>query len=81
MANLKKTTLSKNPEKGTWDLKEDKTKQLIKSFEKKEDATKGGSLEKALGKEGGSVKIKKGDGTIQEERTFPGSKDPKQSKG
>lgn len=40
---------------------------------------KGGALEKAIGE--GSVKIQKMDGKFQEERTFPGSKDPKSSKG
>jgi hypothetical protein len=81
MANLKKGTLSYNDDKGKWDLKEDKTDKLIQSFKTKEDATKGGALEKALGKEGGSVKIQKKDGKIQEERTYPGNKDPKKSRG
>lgn len=81
MENLKKGTLSFDEKKKQWDLKEDKTKKLIKSFDKKEDATKGGALEKALGKEGGSVKIQNKDGKIQEERTYPGGKDPKKSRG
>jgi len=33
----------------------------VKSFEEKSDATKGGVLKKALGKEGGSVNIQKED--------------------
>lgn len=81
MTKLRKTTLSKNKEKSTWDLKDDKTDKVIHSFRKKETATKGGALARQLGPEGGSVKIKKGDGKIQEERTFPRSKDPRKSKG
>jgi hypothetical protein len=53
----------------------------VKSFQNKADAVAGGVLEKAVGKDGGSVKIQKVDGKFQEERTFPGSADPKKSKG
>jgi hypothetical protein len=81
MTKLPKFTLSYNEKKEDWGLRNDKTNRLLKSFETKEDATKGGALEKALGTNGGSVKIQKADGKIQEERTFPGSKDPKESKG
>lgn len=81
MAKLRKTTLSKNPGKTTWALKDDKTKEVIHTFRTKQTATKGGALKKQLGPEGGSVKIKKEDNTYQEERTFPRSKDPKESKG
>jgi hypothetical protein len=38
---------------------------------------KGGVLGKAVGSGGGSVQIRKLDGTIQEERTFPRAADPK----
>jgi hypothetical protein len=34
-----------------------------------------------LGNQGGSVRIHKQDGQIQEERTYPGSKDPPGSRG
>lgn len=78
---LSKFTLGYNERKTRWDLKKDKSSTIIKSFDKKSDATKTGSLEKAVGKNGGSVKIQKIDGKFQEERTYPGSKDPKQSKG
>jgi len=81
MAKLPKFTLSYNEKKEDWDLRNDKTNRLQKSFETKENATKGGALEKALGINGGSVKIQKADGKFQEERTFPGSKDPEESKG
>jgi len=80
MAKLPKFTLSHNNRKGGWDLKQDKTEKLIKHFETKEDATASGVLKKAIGGEG-SVKIEKENGRYQEERTFPRSEDPKQSKG
>lgn len=79
-SKLPKFTLSHNDEKGGWDLKKDKTEKTIKHFDTKEDATAGGVLKKAIGGEG-SVKIKKEDGTYQEERTFPHSADPKESEG
>lgn len=78
---LTKFTLTKNESKDTWDLVDDKTDKVIKRFDTKEEATKGGVLEKAIGKDGGSVKIQKEDGKFQEERTYPGGADPKTSKG
>jgi hypothetical protein len=80
-SNLPKFTLEKNERKDRWDLKNDRTDQLVKSFDTKADATKGGALEKAVGNSGGSVKIQKENGRFQEERTYPGSKDPRSSKG
>lgn len=81
MANLRKYTLSHNDKKDRWDLNDDKTDKTKKSFDTKAEALKGGTLEKAVGKEGGSVKIQKVSGRFQEERTYPSSADPKRSKG
>lgn len=81
MSKLPKYTLSYDEKKDDWTLTNDATDRVKKRFDIKEEATKGGVLEKAVGKEGGSVKIKKEDGRFQEERTYPGSKDPKKSKG
>jgi len=81
MSKLPKFTLAHNSKKDSWDLTNDKTDRTVKSFEYKQDATKGGVLSKALGTEGGSVKIKTMDNHYQEERTFPKSADPKKSKG
>lgn len=81
MAKLPKYTLDFNKKKEVWSLENDKTDRVVKTFQKKEDATKGGVLEKVLGESGGSVKIKKLDSTYQEERTFPRKLDPKTSKG
>ncbi len=81
MGNLKKYTLSHDKKHDQWDLKRDKSDTIKKTFDTKEKATQGGVLKKALGSDGGSVKIKKLDGTIQEERTYPKKKDPTQSPG
>lgn len=81
MSKLPKLTLSHNDKKDRWELKNDKSDKVVKTFEKKEDATKGGVLAKTAGAEGASVKIQKLDGKFQEERTYPGSKDPEGSKG
>ena len=81
MANLPKLTLSYDEQKGDWTLKHDLTSRTVRRFETKEDATRGGVLEKVLAQEGGSAKIQKQNGVYQEERTYPGSKDPRKSKG
>lgn len=80
-SKLPKFTLSHNTKKDSWDLTNDKTDRVIKRFEYKEDATKGGVLSDAVGKKGGSVKIKTMDNLYQEERTYPRSADPKKSEG
>lgn len=78
---LSKFTLSYNDKKERWDLKNDQTDRTVKTFSTKLEATKGGVLEKVVGKGGGSVKIQNKDGKFQEERTYPRSKDPRSSKG
>lgn len=81
MAKLPKFTLTHNEKKDSWDLTNDKTDKVVKRFATKAEATVGGALAKAIGSEGGSVKIQKQTGKFQEERTFPGNMDPKSSKG
>ena len=78
---LEKFTLSHNDKKGKWDLTNDKTDKVVKSFENKSDATTKGVLKKIVGDEGGSVKIKTEKGKYQEERTYPRSRDPESSEG
>ena len=80
MTKLPKFTLTKNEKKDRWDLVKDKTNKVVKAFETKKEATKGGVLKKAIGGEG-SVKIQKENSRFQEERTYPRSKDPRKSKG
>lgn len=81
MTKLPKYTLSHSDGRDRWELRQDKTHQLVKSFDTKADATAGGALSRALGTQGGSVKIEKLSGRYQEERTFPRSADPRKSKG
>lgn len=81
MANLRKFTLSYNEKKDIWDLKNDKTDRVVKTFETKEYALEGGVIKKVLGIEGGSVKIQKVNRVFQEERTYPRKADPPHSKG
>lgn len=81
MGNLRKLTMSYDDRKDDWILKEDRTGRTVRRFDTKAEGTKGGVLEQALGTQGGSVKIQKQNGTYQEERTFPGRLDPKESRG
>ena len=81
MSNLPKYTLEYDEGRGRWSLENDRTDREVKSFATKEDALKGGALRKAVGAEGGSVKIQKQNGRFQEERTYPRSRDPRRSKG
>jgi hypothetical protein len=71
MPKLIKYTLEFNEKSNKWTLKNDKTKKLAKAFKTKANATKGGALKRALGKNGGSVKIQKENGRIQEVRSYP----------
>lgn len=64
---------------GSWKFKKEKSERSIKNFATKE---KGMDFVKDfMNNNGGSLKIHKTDGSIQEERTYPRSKDPKSSKG
>lgn len=79
--NLRKLTLTHDKKSDEWKLKDDQSNRTIRTFDTKSDATAGGVLRGTLGPNGGSVKIQKEDGTFQEERTFPRSKDPRKSRG
>ncbi len=79
MAKLPKFTHSEK--RARWDLTKDGASRPTASFGTKSDATNGATLEKAVGKGGGSVKIQKVDGQFQEERTYPRAADPKKSPG
>jgi hypothetical protein len=69
---VKRLTLTHNEETQLWDLKEERSRRLIKAFRSKTEATSRGVLEKALGPEGGSVTIRKKGGVFEEERRFTG---------
>ncbi|MFL6261419.1 MAG: DUF2188 domain-containing protein [Thermoanaerobaculia bacterium] len=81
MARLPKYTLSFDRKKQDWRLENDATDRVVRRFDTKAEATKGGVLEKAVGSTGGSVKIEKKKGGYDEERTYPRSRDPRESKG
>jgi hypothetical protein len=81
MAKLRKYTLDHDERSGRWELTDDRSNRIVKTFATKGVATKGGALRRAVGGEGGSVKIQKQNGRFQEERTYPRSKDPRRSKG
>ena len=81
MAKLRTFTLRKNPRTNRWDLTSDTSRRTVRSFPLKAKATAGGVLDRALRPAGGSVRIHKQNGQFMEERTFPGSRDPKRSRG
>lgn len=80
MANLPRYRLEYDEAKEKWAL-ENEQGRTVRNFETKEDATARGVLKKAVGSDGGTVKIHKQHGGFQEERTFPRSRDPRKSKG
>jgi len=81
MSILPKFTLSLNDDKDVWQLKNDMTNRVLKNFDTKGEALEGGVIKKILGDSGGSVKIQKENHRYQEERTYPRSEDPRESKG
>ena len=80
MAKLPRYSLIYNDGKKKWELTEDGSSRLVKSFKSKAAAIKGGVLSRAVGGRG-SVRIRKRNGRIQEERTYPRSADPRGSRG
>lgn len=76
MAKLPRFSLSYNGDNKKWELKREGSGEVVKRFKTKADAIKGGVLERAV-KKMGSVRIRKRDGKIQEERTYPRSMDPR----
>jgi hypothetical protein len=76
MAKLPRYSLTHNDKTKKWELKREGSGEVIKRFKTKAAATTGGVLERAV-KKMGSVRIRKRDGRIQEERTYPRSMDPR----
>jgi len=77
--SLDKYTLHKDRDSDKWRLEKEGSDRAKKIFDTKAEALSG--LENAVGPNGGSVRIRKEDNTIQEERTYPRSEDPKSSPG
>jgi hypothetical protein len=67
MAKLPRYSLGHNAKTKKWELKSEPSGSVVKTFTSKAKATKGGVLDKAVGGMG-SVRIRKRDGRIQEER-------------
>jgi hypothetical protein len=76
MAKLPRFSLSYNNKNRKWELKREGSGEVVRRFKTKAAAIKGGVLERAV-KKLGSVRIRKRDGKIQEERTYPRSMDPR----
>ena len=72
MGTTRRLSLNYNVDTDTWDLRDDRTNRLVKSFLTKEAATRRGVLEKLVGPEGGSVVIRKKGGVYEEQRNFRG---------
>lgn len=81
MTKLTKFTLDKDKKENVWKLTNDLTNKVIKTFDTKAEAVAGGVLKKLFGSEGASVKIKLESNKIEEERTYPRKKDPRESEG
>jgi Uncharacterized protein conserved in bacteria (DUF2188) len=81
MPRLRKYTLTYDERRDRWPLKDDKSNRAVKTFDTKKEAVTGGTLRRAVGRDGGSVKIQKQNGRFQEERTYPRGKDPRRSRG
>lgn len=76
MARVPRFSLSYNDKNKKWELKREGSGEVVKRFKTKANAIKGGVLERAV-KKIGLVRIRKRDGKIQEERTYPRSMDPR----
>ncbi len=76
---LEKFTLRKDTKTDKWRLEQEGSDRAKRTFDSKQEALS--ALKIAIGPGGGSVQIRKLDNTIQEERTYPRSSDPKKSKG
>lgn len=76
MAKLPRYSLAYNAKSKRWELKSEPSGKVIKTFKEKAKAIKGGVLSRAVGGKG-TVRIKKRNGRIQEERTYPRSSDPR----
>lgn len=81
MPHLRTFTFDYDEQRDDWYLKNDLTGRVARRFDTKAEGTKGGEFEAVLGSEGGSVRIHKVHGGIQEERTYPGDRDPYPPKG
>jgi hypothetical protein len=64
-------SLAFDPGREKWVLKHDMSDKIMRVFDTKEAATRKGALRSVLGKQGGTVVVRKLNGVLEEERTFP----------
>jgi hypothetical protein len=67
------------PDGDQWKLKREGAERATRAFDSKSEGVREST--EFMREHGGSLKIHKGDGTIQEERTYPRHNDPPKSKG
>ena len=65
-------TVKLDSSRNTWVLQHAVSGKVLRVFETKEDATRAGVLRKAIGTQGGTVRILRSNGTFEEERVFAG---------
>ena len=63
------------PSEGFWEITDERTRRSIGKFETKEEALDMATT--VIGELTASLKIHRADGTIEEERTYPRSMDPR----
>ena len=76
---IDKYTLRKDRKISKWRLEKEGSNHAKRVFDTKQEALQ--NLRDAVGPSGGSVRIRKENNIIQEERTYPRSKDPKRRPG
>ena len=81
MPDLRRATLSHDRSRGDWVLTEDGSGRILRRFASKSEALGGRLSDFAEGDAGISVKIQLENGTLEEERTYPRSLDPRKSEG
>jgi len=72
-------SLHKDAKSNKWRLELEGSNRAKATYDTKEEALR--SLKADIGVNGGSVRIRKSDNTIQEERTYPRAKDPRRTPG
>ena len=76
---LEHYTLHKDAKTAKWRLEKEGSDRAKRTYATKKEAL--ANLRADVGTKGGSVRIRKVDNSIQEERTYPRSKDPVSSPG
>ena len=81
MRDPRTLTLAYNERRRRWDLTDDASNRVVKSFATKRVATRKGIFEQMFRMRSTSVRIETVRGRFQEERTYPGSRGPRRSDG